>query len=162
MTAEGIRRESVFSHQSRWERLQGRDTAWAMSQENVELVRLGAKALARADLDVARQFLDADFQLDVTRTDLNPRVYHGFEGLLQLMGDWTSTWDDYEFEVVELVEAGTDRVVGILRERGRMKASDSWVEHVRGIVWTIRAGKILRYEEYPTKQEALEAAGLRE
>jgi hypothetical protein len=42
-----------------------------------------------------------------------------------------------------------------------MKDSDSWVEHERGVVWTIRAGKILRYDEYPTKRDALEAAGLR-
>jgi hypothetical protein len=36
-----------------------------MSQENVELVRSGAEALARLDLDVARRFLDPAFQLDV-------------------------------------------------------------------------------------------------
>jgi ketosteroid isomerase-like protein len=133
-----------------------------MSEENVELVRSGAEALARGDLEVIRQFLDPDCEFDVTRTDLNPRVYHGFEGLLELMNEWTSTWDDYEFEVADLLEAGEGRVVGILRERGRMKGSDSWVEHVRGVVWTIRADKAVRYDEYPTKQEALEAAGLAE
>ena len=133
-----------------------------MSQENVELVRSGAEALARGDPDKIRQFLDPAFEFDVTRTDLNPRVYHGLEGLLELMSEWTSTWDDYEFEVADLVEAGEDRVVGVLRERGRMKDSDSWVEHERGVVWTLRADKVLRYDEYPTKRDALEAAGLRE
>jgi ketosteroid isomerase-like protein len=133
-----------------------------MSHENVELVRSGAEALARGDLDKIRQFLDPAFEFDVTRTDLNPRVYHGLEGLLELMSEWTSTWDDYEFEVADLVEAGEDRVVGVLRERGRMKDSDSWVEHERGVVWTLRADKVLRYDEYPTKGDALEAAGLRE
>jgi ketosteroid isomerase-like protein len=133
-----------------------------MSERNVEVVRSGADALARGDLDVAQQVLDPAFEFDVTRTDLNPRVYHGLDGLLELMSEWTSTWDDYAFEVAELVEAGKDRVVGIVRERGRMKGSDSWVEHVRGVVWTIRAGRILRYDEYPTKHEALEAAGLQE
>jgi len=47
-----------------------------MSQENVELVRSGADALARGDLDVARRFIDPAFEFDVTRTDLNPNVYH--------------------------------------------------------------------------------------
>jgi ketosteroid isomerase-like protein len=133
-----------------------------MAQENVQLVRSGADALAQGDLDAARRFLDPAFEFDVTRTDLNPRVYHGIEGLLELMGEWTSTWDDYEFEVAELVEAGNDRVVGLLRERGRMKGSDSWVEHVRGVIWTIRAGRVLRYEEHPTKHHALAAAGISE
>jgi ketosteroid isomerase-like protein len=133
-----------------------------VSQENVELVRAGAAALARGDLDVMREGLDPDFEFDVTRTDLNPRVYRGLDGLLELMSEWPSTWDEYEFEVADLVDAGEDRVVGVLRERGRMKDSDSWVEHERGVVWTIRAGKVLRYDEYPTKREALGAAGLRE
>jgi ketosteroid isomerase-like protein len=134
----------------------------AMPEGNVQLVRTGVDAMAQGDLDAAGQFLDPAFEFDVTRTDLNPRVYHGIEGLLELMGEWTSTWDDYEFEVDELVEAASDRVVGVLRERGRMKGSDSWVEHVRGVIWTIRAGRLLRYEEYPTKQDALEAAGISE
>ena len=107
-----------------------------MWEEMVVLVRSGAYGLVRGDLYVLRQFLDPDFEFDLTRTDLNPRVYHGFEGLLELMNEWTSTWDDYEVEVAELVEAGEGRVVGMLRERGRMKDSDSWVEHVRGVVWT--------------------------
>jgi hypothetical protein len=63
-------------------------------------------------------------------------------------------------EVADLVEAGEDRVAGVLRERGRMKDSDSWVEHERGVVWTLRADAVLRYDEYPTKQAALDAAGL--
>jgi ketosteroid isomerase-like protein len=133
-----------------------------MSEGNVEGVRSCSDALARGDLEVARQLLDPAFEFDVTRTDLNPRVYHGLEGVLELVSEWTSTWEEYEFEVDELVKAGEDRVVGLLRERGRMKGSDSWVEHVRGVVWTIRAGKVLRYDEYPTKQDALEAAGLTE
>jgi ketosteroid isomerase-like protein len=77
-----------------------------MSEENVELVRSGAEAMVRGDLDTIRQFLDPDFEFDLTRTVLNPRVYHGFEGLLELMNEWTSTWDDYEVEVADLVEAG--------------------------------------------------------
>jgi ketosteroid isomerase-like protein len=133
-----------------------------MSQENVEIVRRSADALAQGDLDAGARLLDPAFEFDVTRTDLNPRVYQGLDGVLELMSEWTSAYDDYEFEVANLVEAADDRVVGILHERGKMKGSDAWVEHVRGVVWTIRAGKVLRYDEYPTERDALEAAGVRE
>jgi ketosteroid isomerase-like protein len=133
-----------------------------MSEENVEIVRASADALARGDLDAGAQLLDPAFEFDVTRTDLNPRVYQGLEGVLELMSEWTSAYDDYEFEVANLLEAADDRVVGILRERGKMKGSGAWVEHVRGVVWTIRAGKVLRYDEYPTEREALKAVGLSE
>jgi ketosteroid isomerase-like protein len=133
-----------------------------MSEENVEIVRSCADALAQGDLDAGAQLLDPAFEFDVTRTDMNPRVYHGLDGVLELMSEWTSAYDDYEFEVANLVEAADDRVVGILRERGKMKGSGAWVEHVRGVVWTIRAGKVLRYDEYPTERDALEAAGVSE
>ena len=54
------------------------------------------------------------------------------------------------------------RVVALHRERGRVKRTDSWAEHQRGVVYTLRDGKISRYEEHQTKAEALEAVGLRE
>ena len=131
-----------------------------MSEENVEIVRSCADALAQGDLDAGAQLLDPAFEFDVTRTDLKPRFYHGLDGVLELMSEWTSAYDDYKFEVANLVEAADDRVVGILRELGKMKGSGAWVEHVRGVVWTIRAGKVLRYDEYPTEREALQAACL--
>jgi len=76
------------------------------------------------------------------------------------MAEWLDTWDDWEFEVEELLDAG-ERVVAIVRQRGRSKATGVSVEMHFAQVWTLRDGKQIRMEMYSNPEEALEAAGLR-
>jgi ketosteroid isomerase-like protein len=63
---------------------------------------------------------------------------------------------------VELIDAGGDTVVAVERIGGRAQLSG--VETVQIIVdaVTIRNGKIARGHLYPTREQALEAAGLRD
>ncbi len=62
-------------------------------------------------------------------------------------------------EVEELHPAG-DKVVAIVRQRGRAKETGLPVDMHFGQVWTYRDGKQLRMEMYATPEEALRAAGL--
>lgn len=66
---------------------------------------------------------------------------------------------DSQVEMEELVEAG-DRVVAIGHTRGRVRANQREFD-VRAIhVWTLRDGKVIRFEAYidtPKMLEALEA-----
>src|SRR5215208_2094955 len=55
-----------------------------------------------------------------------------------------------------------DRVVAVLRQRGRSKATGLPAEMHFAQVWTPRDGKQFRMEMYPSPREALEAVGLRE
>jgi ketosteroid isomerase-like protein len=48
-----------------------------------------------------------------------------------------------------------------MQERGKLKGSDTWVEHARGVVYTVRDQRVVRYEEHEDRARALEAAGLR-
>ena len=50
----------------------------------------------------------------------------------------------------------------MIQERGKLKGSDAWVEHPRGVVYTVRDQRVVRYEEHEDRAQALEAAGLRE
>jgi ketosteroid isomerase-like protein len=76
--------------------------------------------------------------------------------------DATGAWDEHQVELVELIDAGDQRVVGVIYERGKLKGSDAWVEHPRGAVYTVRDQRVVRYEEYEDRVQALEAAGLSE
>jgi ketosteroid isomerase-like protein len=49
-----------------------------------------------------------------------------------------------------------------MRERGRIKGTDTWFEHERGAVYTVRDGTVVRYEEHFDLAAALEATGLSE
>jgi ketosteroid isomerase-like protein len=138
-----------------------------MSRENVEIVRRAFDVFVSAGYDTARvedpfELFDPGAAFDVSRTTPEGRVYHGQDGFLELMEQWLGTWDDYEVRAVEFIDAGPDRVVVVMHERGKLKGSDAWVEHTRGVVFTVHNQRIVRYEEHQDREQALEAAGLRE
>ena len=63
-------------------------------------------------------------------------------------------------EPVRIVDAGANRVVVTLHQRGKPHGSDSWVEMDYGLVYTVEERLISRADFYATPQKALEAAGL--
>jgi ketosteroid isomerase-like protein len=136
-----------------------RDTAWAMSQENVEIVREAFGYWERSDLNA---FMDLFAEDAVLRADENwpERVYYGkdavrsfHEGLVETIGR--------DAVIEDLIDAG-DRVV--------MRARSHWTGEQSGIetdvqftqVLTFRKGKVVLDEYFWDHQEALEAAGLTE
>ena len=70
-------------------------------------------------------------------------------------------FDDVRFEPVEVIDAGDDTVIAVMRISGRPKgtSAETLTLSVAGVN-TIRDGKIARSREYWTREEALEAAGL--
>jgi hypothetical protein len=71
-------------------------------------------------------------------------------------------WDDWELEPEEYFNAGGDRVVTILRQRGGSKASGATSEMHFGQVWTLKDGLSICMQMYASPAEALEAVGLSE
>ena len=71
-------------------------------------------------------------------------------------------YDDLLYEPKRILDAGANRVVVILHQRGKPHGSDSWVEMDYGMVYTVEDGLISRGDFYATPEQALEAAGLRE
>jgi ketosteroid isomerase-like protein len=61
-----------------------------------------------------------------------------------------------------LHDAGGDKVVGVLRQRGRSKTTGVPVDMLYAQVFTIRDGKQTRMEMYSDPDEALKAVGLAE
>lgn len=87
------------------------------------------------------------------------RTYPGLEGGRQFIRDWLDAWDDWELNVEALHDAG-DRVVAIVRQHGRAKATGLPVDMTFAQVFTIRDGMQARMEMYADPDEGLEAAGL--
>jgi ketosteroid isomerase-like protein len=63
---------------------------------------------------------------------------------------------------VAIHDAGDDRVVGVLQQRGRSKSTGLPVDVRLAQVITIRDGKQVRMEMYADPDEALKAVGLEE
>jgi hypothetical protein len=87
------------------------------------------------------------------------RSYRGVEGFRRMWLDWLEPWATYHARVEAIFEED-DRVVVLIRDRGRHPGSEIEVELLAGSVWTVRAGKITRVELYANREELFEASGL--
>jgi ketosteroid isomerase-like protein len=134
-----------------------------MSQENVELVRDAAVAFNRGDLDTWSEYIadDIDYRAVEGAPDDHGPI-HGKDALRMYVQDWLGTFDEFRGELIELIEAGDDKVVAVTRISGRAKLSGVETDLTYAALYTIRDGKVVRGREYWSRAEALEAAGLRE
>jgi ketosteroid isomerase-like protein len=138
-----------------------RDTGWAMSQENVEVVRRFLDALSRRDDAAAMPLLAEDVEWHMFPAGVGPEVFHGPNDVREAGIAFLSAWDKADLEIAELFDAG-DAVVARLRWSLRGKASGLATTTEYSAVYTVRAGQIVRYQEYASPRRALEAVGLRD
>jgi ketosteroid isomerase-like protein len=129
-----------------------------VSEENVEAMRRGyehfiATREVRAHVDLV---------WDVSRLGWpEQQIYSGVEGAMQFNAEWADVWYGWELEVEDYLDAG-ERVVVIINQRGRSKATGIPVEMRFAQVWTLRDGRGVRMQLYASVEEALEAVGLSE
>ena len=129
-----------------------------MSQENVELVRRGIESV-----EAFWALLDEDVVWDLGR-DPPPDIHGvsvGRDSVIEASRRYWGTWDEYSLDADELIDAGSSVVV-VVHERGRGRGSGAPFDRRWAQVWTFREGRIVRWELFGDKAEALEAAGLSE
>jgi ketosteroid isomerase-like protein len=131
-----------------------------MSQENVEMVRHHLEAFFSGDNETALSYYDPEVEFDATARP-EGQVYRGHEGVAEAMRVWVGAWEDWKVEVEEIIDAG-DRVLLIAREFGRGKASGVEIDQPNFVVFTLRDGKIVRWQGFVHRGPALKAAGLSE
>ncbi len=133
-----------------------------MSQENVEIVRRAYESVNRGDLDAV--VADVAPECEYITSGAIPGfegVYRGPEGYKRFVGWLVDQFDEARTDVRELIEAG-DQVVASVATRGRGKRSGAEVSWDVWQVWTLQEGKIVHGQGFTSREEALEAAGLRE
>ena len=132
-----------------------------MSEENVAIIRRGWEAFDRGDLAAAMEAMSPDMETYVAPPAPITGTYHGIDGWVQSMLDWSEGFDELVMTAEEYFDAG-DQVVVRSRHKSRGAASGVPVEADFWYVWTIRAGKIVRVAIFSDRSQALEAAGLSE
>ena len=140
-----------------------------MSEENVEVVRQLFEAVARRDRERVLSLYDPNVEVDGSRHRwaevLGTEHAHvrGHEALRAWSREYYAMWENLEDTLEELIDAGDENVVTIVTTSGKARASGIEIEwkHHAGI-WSVRDGKVTRVVWYPTRAEALEAAGLTE
>ncbi len=131
-----------------------------MSKENVELVA-GVLHAARERPAALWEILDEDVVWEMGALeipDLGGPVWHGPAAVREFFRRWVGPFDEWTYEVGEVIDAG-DSVVAEIRQRGRGKGSGAAVESSFWLTWTIRAGRLVRGSHHWDRDDALAAAG---
>jgi ketosteroid isomerase-like protein len=136
-----------------------------MSEENVEIARRGIVEInsfyRTGEFSLLQELCDPDFVLQPSGMFPEHKEMRGPEGLLKFIRGQTEAFERMWIEAEEFLDAG-DRVVIPIRFGGRARHTGLDVEFQVTHLCTYREGELLRDEIYPTKAEALEAAGLSE
>jgi ketosteroid isomerase-like protein len=145
-----------------------------VSEENVELV-LGL--VPGTDVDLAQLVRDDEIWTALV-TALTP-FFHpdlesvvaglptgeitglGIDGFRAVNLEWFAPWESYRQRVERSVDLG-EKVLLLNRDFGRIVGSTQDVEVLVGNLYTLRDGKIARWEAFNNRAEALEAVGLSE
>jgi ketosteroid isomerase-like protein len=133
-----------------------------MSEENVELVRQICDSLNRRDIDGYVAAIADDFALHSQFAGVEGGGYHGREDVPRYFRDLAEAWHRYSAEPLDLVEGKGGRVACQLVTSAQAERSGIEVTKRIGAVFNVRGGKIVGIDTYPTRADALEAAGLRE
>jgi ketosteroid isomerase-like protein len=131
-----------------------------VSDLNVEIVRSGYERF-RSTRQFVAENVGPDFVWDMSNFHGWPeqQIYEGVEGAEAFLNEWIAAWDDWELQAETFHDAG-EKVVVLVRQRGRSKAAGMPVEMHLAQVWTLNEGKQTRMEMYSNPDEALKAVGL--
>ena len=140
-----------------------------MSLESVEVVVRGFRAFVARDLDTIFELLDPD--VEWRSPDFEVRGFDDREEVLRLIAERIE--EGYtQIELEECVDAGDEVVVGFraawMEERRPVEDAEG---HSFGVsryftigryfaVVTVEDGRVVRVQDYATRQEALAAVGL--
>ena len=133
-----------------------------MSQGNVERLRSAFEAYNREGPEAIIALLDPDVEWIADRSDMGRMTYRGLDGVRKSFEELYDGFDRLGFDVEELIDVD-NHVVALGRMTARGRSTGVEANLPLAIVFTAgRDGKLIRYESFRDRHEALSAVGLSE
>jgi ketosteroid isomerase-like protein len=126
-----------------------------MSRENVDLALLMFESFNRRDLDALLPLMHDEVEIE-PRLGALEGDYRGHEGVRRWWSDLLELLPDYKADLVEVQDLG-DMTLGQIRGRAHGAASSVPVVETwwQSMLW--RDGRCIRWSNFATKADALEA-----
>ena len=131
-----------------------------MSEENVEAIRETYAAWKRGDIEWMIERSDPEIEIIQPPEVPDSKTYRGHAGVRETFEDWPKQWDEFRVELVDVIDVSETQTFSVTRHYLRARGID--MEQEVTYVHTSRDGLAIRVEMFFTREEALEAAGLRE
>jgi ketosteroid isomerase-like protein len=131
-----------------------------MSQGNVETVRRAVEAFNELGFDGigTSDLVTEDFEFHEPPEQPAPRVARGRKEVQELAAEFDAAWEEHQSEPQEIRAVDADRVLLVSVER--FKGRDGIeLKAPFAAIFTMREGKIFRWQAFWDKQKALDAAG---
>ena len=133
-----------------------------MSRENVDVLRGVYEEWAKGNFGAGGDLWDRRVMFIPMSELPDVRDYVGPEGVTAFMGAFLRAWTNFTITAEELIEAG-DSVVVAANQQGAGRESGIPAELSQQFhVWTFRGRRVIRFEAFQDRAEALAAVGMRE
>jgi uncharacterized protein len=131
-----------------------------MSQENVETVRAIYECRGRGDFRATADKVAPDFEWKQVHGVVEPGSHVGADANRALRSIF-EVYEDFRVEAEEYLDAG-DTIIVVVRAHGTGRGSGLHVDQWLAQAWTVLDGTPVRMEQYPTREDALDAVRLSE
>jgi ketosteroid isomerase-like protein len=132
-----------------------------MSEENVEVFRAAIEAFNDRDGTKFDGLLAQDAEIVPVRAAVEGTTYRGRDAASRYVAAVDDSWQSLRWEVDEFREVG-DVVLALGQIRGKGRGTGASINANGGWVGEFRQGLITRFQTCSNREQALEAAGLRE
>jgi ketosteroid isomerase-like protein len=130
-------------------------------EENLKIVK-SVYALADPNGSLISAFHLFDPEVEYVNPDgaMEPGTRRGLEAFREAVEKVAEAWEFWRMEPEELTAVGDDRVAVVVSYTARGRESGVDIHGRESALWTLRDGKVVRYQWFLNPRDALEAAGL--
>ena len=128
-----------------------------MSRENVEVVESFYAAWARGEFPGPNELMDREIEYVNPAAAVEPGTRSGIAAFGRAVEKLFEGWETWEMEPERFTPVG-EQVAVVVQYRARGRGSGVEVEGRESALWTIRDGRVARYEWFHDPADALEAA----
>ncbi|MDQ4040283.1 MAG: nuclear transport factor 2 family protein [Actinomycetota bacterium] len=130
-----------------------------MSQENVQLAHRAFDAISRRDLPAYLDLMDAAVVAIPRIVSVERDVLHGHDGIREWWDAIFGAFPDFHIDVVTVESAAGDATVAHVVAHGRGQGSEAPFEDPIWVASRVRAGKLVWWRTYRSRDEAFAAVG---
>jgi ketosteroid isomerase-like protein len=129
-----------------------------MGQGNAQTVRRFYEAWSQDEIPGPVELLDPDVEYVNPDGAIEPGTRRGLDAFTKAMRHVLDAWEYWRCEIESLTPVD-DKIVAVVRYRTRGKGSGVEIEGRESALWTLRDGKVIRYQWFHDAEDAAAAAG---